>query len=167
MALLGRWRQEALAQEIAKGTDPRKAYLAAGYKTQGLWKTVVNQKEIVERVKEIKAEQEDKAMQSVKGKSGLLKVLSQIADTGTDANRIKAINLIAQMTGIIKDSSDIDDNKTASELTDAELVAMIDSITEKDNKARELETTVKRRENKARVRRARELKNKGVISIWL
>jgi len=134
MGVLNRTRWEKVAQFLSEGKSAKEACVEAGYKPHNKAADIVGKPEIQARLYELQLELSERLMKS---KEELLMELGKIIEKtgkGTDGNKIKAIKLIAEMTGMLQNTLNVNMNKTAEEMSDDELVLFLKKDIEDEEK---------------------------------
>ena len=122
MPILKRVRWEIFAQEIAKGSSDKEAYLAAGYSDKFARENSSRLKRnemIKARVVELQKETASKYLLT---KQDMLIALGKIVrDGGSNRDKVSAVRQASKMQGFESDKLDVNINGNVKEMSDSEL----------------------------------------------
>lgn len=135
MPVLSNPKHERFAQELAKGKSASEAYVLAGYKANdGNAATLKGNQRVLDRVTEI---QERSAIRTEVTLAGLLEEAAAIQAAAMAVNQhsaaIAALTAKAKLAGLWVDKAEnLNRNVDASQLSDAELAAVVEGDSRQD-----------------------------------
>lgn len=129
--MLHNHRQEKFAIYCASGKTQIEAAKLAGYKDNNYLKSnvskLIKQEAVAKRIEELKNEFVSEVKEKiVLTRDFLLDKLAEIILTGTDRNKIAGISLAAKLQGYMTEDINLNVNKTVEDLSDEQLIRMLD-----------------------------------------